>query len=233
MENITQKMAMIAFLTLGLPAVSSAAPVLLNAVEDSGILDGDSRNDPYPGILYSELDTISADDVFLSVLKFDLTSLAGMTVNSASLELTSISNHNAGAFIHDIFSSSNDSWTEGTVTGLNRPLNSTLTFLDSINISGTSQTYSWNVLTGVTGTDGLTGTNNLLTLLIRPNLSQAGTAFGPHFNDRSSTSGAPLLRIDANPASGTGPTPSVPEPTTIALLALGFLGIGFSRKKMN
>lgn len=186
--KITRKLILIAivsvsgFVAVSIPAVSNAETIILNATEDSGMLDGDSTNDPFPGIIYSELDTREAGTVWLSVLKYDLSSLAGMTINSARLELTSHFNHHAGTFTHEVFSSSDDSWTEATITGVNRPAEPTLTLLDSIPINGSSQTYSWNVLTGVLGSDGLAGMNNFLTLLVRPDLSQAGSTdsgFGP------------------------------------------------------
>lgn len=228
MKNITPRfnliVVVIGFLAGSVPTVSNAAITIFTATEDSGMLDGDSRNDPFPGILYSELDTLSAGNVWLSVLKFDLSSLSGMTINTASFELTSIFNHNSGTFVHEVFSSSDDSWTEGTVTGINRPLDSTLTLLDSTDISGSSQTYSWDVLTGVVGTDGLAGTNDFLTLLVRPDLSQAGSVgFGPHFNDRADLSGFPRLLIDANP---------VPVPAAVWLFGSGLIGL-FGMRKSN
>src|SRR5687768_3099939 len=144
MKTITRKLSLIvalsSFLAVSIPTVSNAQSIILNATEDSGILDGDNTNNPFPGIIYSELDTGEAGNVWLSVLKFDLSSLAGMTINSASLELTSNFNHDAGTFAHQVFSSSDDSWMEGTVTGVNRPLDSTLTLMDSTDISGISQT---------------------------------------------------------------------------------------------
>ncbi len=221
MQKINLSVAIIVFLAISYPTVSSAVTIL-TATEDSGVLDGDSRNNPFPGILYSELNTLSAGNIWLSVLKFDLTPLSGMSISSASFELTSISNHSSSAFAHEVFSSSDDSWTEGTVTGINRPSDSTLSLLDSTNIDGSSQTYSWNVLAGVVGTDGIDGTNNFLTLLVRPELSQAGSGgFGPHFNDREDLSGFPRLLINANP---------VPVPTALWLFCSGLVGLISMRK---
>lgn len=160
------------------------------------MLDGDDRNNPFPGLLASELDTPDAGNVWVSFIKFDLSPFTGMTINSATLELTSFFNHHQGIFTHEIYSSSDDSWEEDTITGLNRPSDSTLTLLDSTNIDGVSQTYTWDVMAGVVGTDGLAGTGELLTLMIRPELSQAGTAFGPHFFDRDDLSGFPRLLIN-------------------------------------
>lgn len=224
-QNI-KKLKLVVFIfilfAIGHPTISSAVTIL-TATEDAGMLDGDSRNDPFPGILYSELDTLNSGNVWLSVLKFDLSSLSGMSINSASFELTSIFNHNSVAFSHEVFSSSDDSWTEGTITGTNRPLDSTLNFLDSTDINGTSQTYSWDVLAGVTGSDGLGGTDSFLTLLIRPELSQAGSGgFGPHFNDRDDLSGFPRLLIDVNP---------VPVPAAIWFFGSGLVGL-FGMKKI-
>lgn len=229
MKTIIRKFSLIAavsgLLAVSIPAVSNAETIILNATEDSGVLDGDNTNNPFPGIIYSELDTAEAGNIWLSVLKFDLSPLAGMTINSASLELTSNFNHNAGTFTHQVFSSTDDSWMEGTVTGVNRPLDSTLTLLDSTDISGISQTYSWDVLSGVLGRDGLAGTNNFLTLLIRPDLSQAGSTdfgFGPHFNDRTSLSGFPQLVISP-----------VPAPAAAWLFSSGLILIGFFGLRKN
>ena len=204
MQKITQELKLVviitgffSFLIFSFPNVSSAQTIVLNATEDSGMLDGDDTNDPFPGILYSELDTGEPGDVWLSIIKFDLSSLVGVEIKSATLELTSNFNHNSDSFIHEIFSSSDDNWTENEITGINRPLNATMTLLDATEISGTSQTYAWNTIAGVTGADGLAGTNNLLTLIVIPRLSQAGNAFGPHFDDSSSSSGFPRLIINA------------------------------------
>lgn len=186
------------FLGCALPIFSHAETIILYAIGDSGMLDEDDRNNPFPGIIYSELDTVSSGNIWLSVLKFDLSSLAGKTINSATLELTSYFNHNNSFFFHEVFSSSDDSWTEETVTGVNRPLDSTLSLLDSTAINGDSKAYTWDVTAGISGADGFAGTNNVLTFLIRPELSQAGNAFGPHFNDRDSTSGVPRLIINAS-----------------------------------
>jgi hypothetical protein len=204
MQKLTQKLnvavvvtGFVGLLVFCLPTVSNAETIILNATEDSGMLDGDDTNDPFPGILYSELDTREEGDIWLSILKFDLSSLVGVEIKSATFELTSNFNHSSDTFIHEVFSSSDDNWTENIVTGVNRPLNSTMTLQDSTGIGGVSQTYSWNVIAGVTGGDGLAGINNLLTLIVMPQLSQAGNAFGPHFNDSDSSSGFPRLIINA------------------------------------
>lgn len=202
MKNITRYVNVVlsvaTFLICSLPTASNAEMIIIYATEDSGMLDEDDRNDPFPGIIYSELDTTTPGDIWLSILKFDLSPLAGKTISSATFELTSNFNHTNGFFNHEVFSSSDDSWAEETVTGLNRPLDSSLTLLDSAEINSVSQTYSWDVKTGVIETDGLGGANKFLTLLVRPELSQAGSAFGPHFNDRNSTTGVPRLVIDAS-----------------------------------
>lgn len=183
----------VSLISIGIPTISYAVILVLTATEDSTILDGNNANNLFPGLLASELGTSGPGSIWLSILKFDLSPLTGMTVNSATLELTSIFNHNSGTFVHEVYSSSDDSWTEGTVTGVNRPGDATLTLLGSTHISGTSQAYTWDVLAGVVGADGLAGAGNVLTLIIRPELSQAGNAFGPHFNDRESLSGFPRL----------------------------------------
>lgn len=226
--GLSALVAAMGLIATGIPTVSYAVPIVLNATEDSIILDGNNANNLFPGLLASELGTTGGGSIWLSILKFDLSALTGMTVNSATFQLTSIFNHNGGTFAHEVYSTSDDSWTEGTVTGTNRPLNSTLTLLDSTNISGTSQAYTWDVLAGVVGTDGLAGSGNLLTLLVRPELSQVGNVFGPHFNDLSSLSGFPRLLLDVD-SSSTGPGTPVPEPATLALLVLGLAGIGFQR----
>jgi hypothetical protein len=189
----------IALGTAEIATTSDASPVVLTPTENCVILDGSNVNNLAFNLLASELGTSGPGSVWLSVLKFDLTPLVGMTVNSASLELTSFFNHASGTFTHDVYSSSDDSWTEGTVNGVNRPADATLTFLDATNISGVSQAYSWNVLAGVVGPDGLGGAGNVLTLFLRPDLSQAGNAFGPHIYDRHAAAGFPRLLLDAVP----------------------------------
>lgn len=226
MENDRQKLiliiGMIGFLATSIPLVANAATLILSATEDAGILDGDSANDPFPGILYSELDTapdatLAPGNIWMSFLKFDLNSLTGMRITSATFELTSNFNHSPLTFSHEVYSSSNDSWTEGTITGINRPFDSTLTLLDSTNIDGTSQTYSWNVLSGVAGPDGVPGPNNVLSLVVRPELSQAGSGvLGPHFNDRNFASGSPRLIINANP---------VPVPAAVWFFGSALIGL--------
>ncbi len=227
MKNNTRKLSLgmvaIGFIFTCFSSMTNAATFALKATEDSVILDGGNANNESLGILASELDTSGDGSIWISVLKFDLSSLAGMAVKSATFELTSFSNHNSNNFTHEVFSSSDDSWTEETVTGVNRPLDSSLTFLDSTDINGNSQTYSWDVLAGVSGTDGLSGANNFLTLLIRPELSQAGSGgFGPHFIDREDLSQFPVLVVNANP---------VPIPAAIWLLGSGLMGLFSMRTK--
>ena len=154
------------------------------------------------------------------MLKFDLSSLAGLNVSSATLNLTSVLNHSSSAYSHQVYSSTDDSWTEATLTGQNFP--ASLTLLSATSIDGTSQTYSWDVLSGVTGSDGLLGSNSMLTLFITPDLSQAGTDYGPHFYDRTAFDGAPSLTLNVS---------AVPEPESWSLFALGLAGIGALARK--
>jgi len=229
MKNNIRKLnlvlAVVGFMFAILPLITSATTIALNATEDSILLDGNNTNNEFPGILASELDTSGDGSIWMSILKFDLSSLAGMNVNSASFELTSLFNHSSSSFAHEVYSSVDDSWTEDTVTGVNRPLDSSLTFLDSADINGVSQTYSWDVLTGVTGTDGLAGTNDFLTLLLRPELSQAGSGgFGPHFKDREDLSQFPVLLVDASP---------VPVPTAVWLFSSGLIGLFGAKAKLK
>lgn len=202
-----------------------AAPVILTATEDVIILDGSSSNNLFPNLLASELETSGPGTVWMSVLKFDLSSITG-NVNTATFELTSFFNHSSGTFSHQVFSSTDDSWTENTVTGINRPGDSTFALLDSTNIDAASRAYTWNVLAGVTGSAGLAGTNNVLTLVIRPDLSQAGNAFGPHFFDRGASAGFPRLLLDVGPTA-------IPEPGSLALFITGLLGGVVRRMHLN
>ncbi|HEY6527366.1 MAG TPA: DNRLRE domain-containing protein [Cellvibrionaceae bacterium] len=193
-------------------AIAQANTVELTAVADSVVLDGASSQNLVPGLLSSELNTSGAGSVWLSLLKFDLTGLANVQVNSARLELTTIFNHNSNAFSHQVFSSSDDNWSESTVNGLNRPTDASLTWLAAIDINGVSKTYSWNVLGGVIGADGLGGAGHELTLVVRPDLNQSASTFGPHFIDRTALSGVPKLSLDVSP---------VPEPASWWLLLVG------------
>lgn len=197
-------------------ASANATGVVLTATADSIVLDGSSSVNPFPGLLASELGTSGAGSVWLSVLKFDLTPIVGVQINSASLELTTIFNHSGGAFSHQVYSSTDDSWTEATVNGINRPANSTLTLLSAASINGVSASYTWNVLSGVTGSAGLGGTGTLLTFLVRPDLAQTGSVFGPHFNDRTASSGFPRLLLDVSP---------VPESASWLLLSAGLAAL--------
>lgn len=228
MKSITRKLNMTMLVTGvalgGFSAISNAEVISLNAVEDTVLLDGNGENWNGLEILGSELGTNGPGSIWISVLKFDLSSLTGMAINSASFDLTSFFNHSPGTFSHEVFSSSDDSWAEATVTGLDRPSDASLTFLSSTDINEELQTYSWDVLAGVSGMDGLEGENNWLTLFLRPDLAQAGTAFGPHFyGSESDNVDVPVLIIDADPII------TVPEPVTLALL--GLAGISFLRKK--
>ena len=179
------------------------------------------------------------------MLKFDLTPVMGMTINGATFFLTSDWNHNDAPFVHNVYSSSDDTWSEATVNGVNRPVDSTLTFLDSRVIGGVFETcgpfflpcedHSWNVTSGVAGSDGVGGASAFFTLLIRPDLSQAGTGgvtgFGPHFFDRTGTNYeqyygqvvVPRLIIEASP---------VPLPAAIWALGGGLAMLtGVSRRR--
>lgn len=177
-----------------IPITSAAETITVRAAEDVGMLDSDDANDPFPGIIYSELDTLAAGNVWLSLLKFDLEPLRGLRVTRATLELTSNFNHDSQAFEHRIFSSFDDSWTEETVTGITRPADGTLTAIDAIYVDGSSRTWSWDATAAVTGPHGLDGANTMLTLLLRPTLDQTSQGgFGPHFDDREDTNGPRLI----------------------------------------
>ncbi|HMW71232.1 MAG TPA: PEP-CTERM sorting domain-containing protein [Cellvibrionaceae bacterium] len=212
-KNITVLLKTLALVLAGfgsaqLQANTVEIPALANAV----VLDGNPNNTTFAGVLASELNTSGRGSIWLSLLQFDLGSLGPVQVNSASLALTTFTNHNFNAFSHQVFSSSDDSWTEASINGVNRPADSSFTLLSATLIDGNSQTYTWDVLAGGVGTDGLGGSNNLLTLVVRPDLSQNNSSFGPHFWDRTAPIGAPKLTLDISP---------VPEPASWALLLAG------------
>lgn len=182
------------------------------AVADEVVLDGNPNKTDYEGVLASELNTSGRGSIWLSLLKFDLSAVGPVQVNSAQLALTTFTNHNFNAFSHQVFSSSVDTWSETSVTGVTRPADNTLSLLSATLIDGVSQTYSWDVLAGVVGSDGLGGAGNLLTLVVRPDLSQSNSLFGPHFFDRTALTGAPKLTLDVSP---------IPEPASWMLLLAG------------
>jgi len=224
-HKINLALAVIGFIFAIQPSLTNATTLALTATENSVVLDGSNSNNQLLGLLGSELNTSGEGSIWLSVLKFDLSSLARMHINSAVFELTSTFNHSEDSFSHEVYSSNDDSWSENTITGTNRPLDSSLTFLDSTNINGTSQTYSWNVLIGVSGLDGLGGANDVLTLMVRPELSQAGSGgFGPHFNDREALSLFPVLLIDASP---------VPVPAAVWFFSSALMGLFGARTKLK
>jgi len=218
-------LAIIGFIVAFQPSITNATTLTFIATENSVVLDGSNTNNQSLSLLGSELNTSSEGDIWLSILKFDLSSLAGMTINSATFELTASFNHSEEAFLHEVYSSSDDSWSESTITGVNRPLDSSLTSLNTIEISGLLQTYSWDVINGVIGNDGLAGENNLLTLLVRPELSQMESGgFGPHFYNREDPSFFPVLLVDASP---------VPVPTAIWFFSSALIGLFGARIKLE
>lgn len=211
-----------ALLSAALASGAQATTVTLNAIADANALEGSLYGGP-DGVLASEFGTVSTGSIWFSVLKFDLSGLAGMNVSSAALNLTSVLNHSSNAYSHQVYSSTDDSWTEVTLTGQNFPANSTLSLLSATVIDGTSKTYSWDVLAGVNGSAGLLGTNSTLTLLIKPDLTQAGSYYGPHFNDRTALENAPSLTLNVT---------AVPEPESWAMFAAGLAAVGaLARRK--
>ena len=211
-----------ALVSAAIASGAQASVTTLSATANSTLLEGKAGNGR-SDVLASEYGTEQndANSVWLSVLKFDLSSLAGMNVSSATLNLTTFLNHSNSPYLHQVYSSSDDSWTEASITGLNMPATSTLTLLSATAIDGTSGTYSWNVLSGVTGQNGLSG-NKILTLLVKPDLSQAGSDYGPHFYERTALSGAPSLTLDVSP---------VPEPESWAMFAAGLAAVGALARK--
>lgn len=189
----------------------------LTAIADSTVQVGQPY--AYSGnVLSSEYGTSGPGTVWLSLIKFDLHALAGFSVSSAELQLTTLENHNSASFLHQVYSSADDSWTESTINGQNLPSAAQLSLLSSTAIDGTSKTYSWNVLAGVNGPDGKDGT---LTLLLKPDLTQVGV-FGPHIADRTAATGFPQLVVQAAP---------VPEPETWAMLLGGLVVTALRRPK--
>lgn len=213
-----------ALVSAAIAGSAQASVITLSATANSALLEG-KPNNGRSDVLASEYGTEQNDSnsVWLSVLKFDLSSLAGMNVASATLNLTTFLNHSNSPYLHQVYSSSDDSWTEASITGLNMPASSTLTLLSATSIDGTLKTYSWNVLSGVTGQDGLSG-NKMLTLLVKPDLSQAGTFYGPHFYERTALSNTPSLTLDVSP---------VPEPESWAMFALGLAAVGTLARKQR
>ncbi len=192
--------------------MSFAITIQLNPIADAYFYCGNNSNTGTVDILASEGDT--ASNYYGSWMKFDLSTLSGYSVQSAILKLTSTYYHGTSANYHAIYSASDDSWVETTVSGTNAPTG-TYQYVSKSWIATTLATYSWDVKTAVVGSYGLSGSNQLLSLLIKPDVL-SGEYYGPHFASRENTNTSirPLLVLEIAP---------VPEPATFLLLCVSLL----------
>ncbi|MCA9062471.1 MAG: DNRLRE domain-containing protein [Planctomycetaceae bacterium] len=169
-------------------------------------------------------ETQTATNYHGSWMKFDLSSLTGQTVTSAQLQLTSVFNHSSTAINHVVYSSSDDSWSEGTVSGLNQPSDATLTSLDTVSIPNVNGVYSWDVLSAVNGPDGADGT---LTLFIRPETYPVAVTRGPHFNSKEAGVSIPTLTLFTTASA-------VPEPGVMpAIVGFSIVAAGFISRRIR
>jgi hypothetical protein len=204
-----------------LPTSVTAADVIVPAGEDSLINSTDNTNNntgQYANLLASE--TGPTNGYWGSWIKFDLSPLAGLSVGTAYLELTTFFNHSSTPIAHQVFSSSNDSWLEGSITGFNQPLESTLTPLDVTTIPNINGVYRWDVSAAVNGTDGKD--NGVLSLFIRPE-TYPDVSRGPHFRSSEAGMDVPILRVTA-----------VPEPSSLLMLTAGLallFSLSYGRKQ--
>jgi hypothetical protein len=208
-------LAVVVSVLLILPTGVTAADVIIPAVEDSLINSTDNTNNntgQYADLLASE--TGPANGYWGSWIKFDLSPLSGQSVGTAYLELTTFFNHSSTPIAHQVYSSSNDNWLEGSITGLNQPSESTLTSLDITTIPDINGVYRWDVSAAVNGADGRD--NGILSLFIRPETYPDFASRGPHFRSSEADMGVPILRVTA-----------VPEAETYAMLLAGLGLVGF------
>lgn len=176
----------------------TAADTIVPAVEDSLINTTDNSNNntgQYANLLASE--TGPTNGYWGSWIKFDLSPLADLSVGTAYLELTTFFNHSSTPIAHQVFSSSNDNWLEGSITGLNQPSESTLTPLDITTIPNINGVYRWDVSNAINGEDGKD--NGILSLFIRPETYPDVVSRGPHFRSSEAGMDVPILRVAVIP----------------------------------
>lgn len=187
-------------------AVSEDA--LINSTDNSNHNTGQFRE-----LLASE--TGPANGYWGSWMKFDVSGLQGQNYASVTLELTAFLNHDSTPIAHEVFSSTNDSWTEGTITGLSQPGENTLTSLDVTQIPNVNGLYTWDITAAIAGA----GADGVLTLFIRPETFPVGVSRGPHFRSREAGFAIPQLRA------------TIPTPATLALVGAACLAAPRKRQR--
>ncbi len=178
------------YLTIA-PSVSTPAPVHITNTTSTYVQDGATYADTNFGTLTNLLvkknSTVGVNRE--TYLKFDLSSVSAIT--SAKLRLYGHVSSTQNATVRtSVFSSTNTTWNESTLTWNSRPLGTGTTALATITLGGTAeQWYEWDV-TSYLKAEKAAGRNIVTLVLKNPDSSAAASSFN---SDDSATNRPELL----------------------------------------
>ncbi len=205
-----------AAIATGVVLSPSHAQVRIIATEDALINSTNSVN--YTGIFSNVLasETGPSNGYWGSWIKFDISSLLGAGASIAYLDLQTHLNHSLTAIEHEVFYSTNDSWFESSITGLNQPSEVTLTSVGAVLIPSMNSTFSWNVTSAL---NSVASQDGILSFLVRPKTYPVQVSRGPHFDSTEFGSAPPALRVSP-----------VPEPASAIQMIFGFLFLASAKR---
>jgi glucose/arabinose dehydrogenase len=175
---------------------SSSIVAVINPLADAYVRSGIYGDINYGNdLLLNTKNTSNDDNIQKSYLKFDIAGLPGNYSDVKLRLLGNMNNSNTPSATVQLVNSTNNSWTENTITYNNRPVVQTV-ILDSKTVSGkTPEYYEWDVTTLV---NSLISTGAQKVTFMLKNLTVSNYNY-VSFNSKENST-APELRFEGNTA---------------------------------
>ncbi|NQU23912.1 MAG: PEP-CTERM sorting domain-containing protein [Candidatus Nealsonbacteria bacterium] len=228
--------------TLGWVSPAAATVTTLTPTDDCYTHNGDNGNYSDIRNLAVKWDDRNNDHMRFTYIKFDLSPYQGTDLASASLDLTTHSGGHGANFVYRLWGLDPDAgghtWTESTITGANRPAAISIVggvggqnyaYVDESQTFGNQALLTF-FLADPAVTEVLTvgdGDDNFLSFLNVAKEQNGGAVTFILHKDRHSTNDVGYFHSKEDP-SQRGPrlnVTTVPEPSTIILLAIGAVGL--------